>query len=274
MGLRKAIAGLVGLGLVLLPTPAFAFGSLTHALIAERAYGRLVAKSPWLAIHRDAFFWGAIAPDFDHDGATSRRAHAPGAVASLWREAKASGDAATQAFVLGWAVHVAADEQAEATLAAPARRDQVRKALEHAGAQRLPTALGPLIEWAVDAALVPIADDSLIDVYRGAYLHAASPAGAPMREVMARVLGTDEGTYFGWARLQTIMSAGGPDRYLNERSRYVRIEPWTVPLRAPGVRQALGDLTPLLARSVDTGVHQAESLMQTGPNTAAKPASP
>lgn len=271
MGVRKAIAGLLGLGLLLLPTPAFAFGSLTHALIAERAYGRLVAKSPWLAVHRDAFFWGAIAPDFDHDGAVARRAHAPGAVASLWREARASGDAATQAFVLGWAVHVAADEQAEATLSAPSRRERIRQALERAGAANLPPTLGPLIEWAVDAALVPIADDSLIDVYRGAYLHAASPAGAPMREVMARVLGTDEGTYFGWARLQTVMSAGGPDRYLAERSRYVRVEPWTIPLRAPAVRQALGDLRPLVASSVDTGVARAESLMRGAETAAAKP---
>lgn len=269
MGVRRAIAVGIGVGLWLLPTPAFAFGSLTHALIAERAYGRLVAKSPWLAVHRDAFFWGAIAPDFDHTGPVARRAHARGAVASLWREAKASGDAATQAFVLGWAVHVAADEQAEATLAAPARRERVRQALVRSGADKVPQALGPLIEWAVDAALVPVADDSLIDVYRGAYLHAASPAGAPMREVMARVLGTDEGTYFGWARLQTVMSAGGPDRYLTERSRYARIEPWTLPLRTPAVRHALGDLTPLLTRSVDLGVAQAETMMRPEPETAA-----
>jgi hypothetical protein len=262
MGFRSAIAFIVGLGLWLIPTPAFAFGSLTHTLIADRAYGLLVAKSPWLGVHRDAFLWGAIAADFDHPGgAVAKRAHSPGVIASLWREAKASGDSGTQAFVLGWAVHIAADELAEAALSAPDRHKQVRIALEQAGAHDLPMSLDPLMDWAVDAALVPVSDNSLVDLYRCAYLHAASPAGAPMRGVMARVLGADESSYFGWARLQTLMSAGGIDRYLTERSRYVRVEPWTVSLRAPAVRQALGDLTPLLAQSVKRGVDRVSALL-------------
>ncbi|MOA55346.1 hypothetical protein D3C78_1791250 [compost metagenome] len=64
-----------------------------------------------------------------------------------------------------------------------------------------------------------------------------------------------------WARLQASMSAGSVDRYLAERSRFVRVEPWAEPLRGAGVREALGNLKPILTRSVDLGVERAEALI-------------
>ena len=73
--------------------PAEAWGSYTHVWIAERAYGVLVAREPWLAAHRDAFLWGAIAADIDASpdlGHPNRaRTHADDSVFALRRAALA-----------------------------------------------------------------------------------------------------------------------------------------------------------------------------------------
>ena len=253
------------LGLVLLAgwpaEPAAAWGSYTHVWLAERAYGVLVARHPWLAAHRDAFLWGAIACDLDASPDLGRpthaRTHSQSAVNALWREATAAKDQGAQAFALGWAAHVGSDEITAASLDPQAIRD----ALAQGGASRLPADLIPLIEWAVDAALVPRSDGTLFSLYRSTVMNAGTPAGAPLRRVLERVFGTDEATYMAWARLQASMSAGNVDRYLAERSRFVRVEPWTEPLRAPGVRQSLGNLTPVMTRAVDFGVKRAKSLL-------------
>lgn len=241
--------------------PAEAWGSYTHVWVAERAYGVLVAAHPWLAAHRDAFLWGSVAGDLDASPDLGRpshaRTHSATALGALWKEAIAGKDQGAQAFALGWAVHLGADEVAPSAF----KHQGVREALTHAGATRLPGDLSPLIEWAVDAALVPKSDGTLFSLYRSTVVNAGTPAGAPLRRVLERVFGTDEATYMAWARLQASMSAGNVDRYLAERSRFVRVEPWTEPLRAPGVRQSLGNLTPVMTRAVDAGVKRAKGLL-------------
>lgn len=240
--------------------PAEAWGSYTHVWIAERAYAMLVTREPWLAAHRDAFLWGAISGDLDMApdlGRPSRaRTHSHQALSALWHEAIALQDQGAEAFALGWAVNLASDEVAVGAFDQPT----VRAALTHAGAGRLPADLRPLIEWCVDAALVPKSDGTLFSLFRSTVVNAGTPADAPVRTLLQRVFGTDEATYMGWARLQAAMSAGSIDRYLTERARFVRVDPWADQLQSSGVRESLGDLTPVMIRAVDAGVRLAGSL--------------
>jgi hypothetical protein len=246
--------------------PAQAWGSFTHVWIAERAYGVLVAQYPWLAAHRDAFLWGAIAGDLDMAPDLSRpsraRTHAPAALEALWQEACAVEDQGARAFALGWAVHMGADDAAVDAHGASRRAAAVRDALAASGAAALPTDITPLVEWAVDAALVPKSTNTVFNLYRSTVVNAGTPAGGPLRRVLERVFHIDESAYMSLARLQATMSAGNTDHYLAERARWARIEPWADQLRSPGVRQALGNIRPDMARAVNLGVLRARAVCE------------
>jgi hypothetical protein len=246
--------------------PAQAWGSFTHVWIAERAYGVLVAQYPWLAAHRDAFLWGAIAGDLDMAPDLSRpnhaRTHDPAALTALWQEACAVEDQGARAFALGWAVHMGADDAGPGSAEAGARTQAVREALAREGAATPPADLTPLVEWAVDAALVPKSTNTVFNLYRSTVVNAGTPAGGPLRRVLERVFRIDESTYMSLARLQATMSAGNTDHYLAERARWARIEPWADPLRSPAVRQALGNIRPDMARAVNLGVLRARAVCE------------
>lgn len=247
-------------GAVLVPAaPASAWGSYGHGLIAARAYDQLVPQHPWLAAQREAFMWGALAPDVG-GCASASLAHSAGTLGSLWREAEASGDAGARAFVMGWAVHLAADEVEHA--GASERRAAFREALAATDAPPPPEAIEPLVDWALDRALVPVGNGTLTHIFYAAVSNVGSPAAAPLREMLKRVLGVDEPAYVGYARHQALSSAGSIDRYFESQARSLQIGPWEGALREAQVRLALGNLTPLVSRSVNQGIKRAERLLE------------
>ena len=262
--MRGAFPLLASLAVVLgTAAPAQAWGSLTHTLVGERAFAMLAPRHPWLAPHRDAFLWGAIAGDLDRAPGVAEgpgRTHAASTVKALWREATASKDARARAFVLGWAVHVASDKSAEA-LREPSRRVALTRVLG-AGAD-----LDAAGEWAADAALSPRAATALVSLYRSTVLNAITPDGAPVRAVLGRVLGTDEAAYMAWARLQAGFCVGGLDGYLANTARFHRLTPWAEAMRGPAVRHGIGALAPLLTQAVNRGVASAEALLSPAPVT-------
>lgn len=261
MRARRWLLAAAVLGAVLGPgAPALAWGSYGHGLIAARAYDQLVPRQPWLAAQREAFMWGALAPDVGGCAHATSLAHTAGTLASLWREAEASGDAGCKAFVMGWAVHLAADEVEHAGSAA--RVSAFREALAAIEAPPPPEAIGPLVDWALDAALVPVGNGTLSHIFYAAASNVTSPGAAPLREMLKRVLGVDEPAYVGYARHQALSSAGSIDRYFETRARSLQIGPWEGALRAPSVRLALGDLMPLVIRAVNLGVRRAGALLK------------
>lgn len=254
----RALAFWAGVLAAWLPAaPALAWGPLSHAIIAQRAFAELAPRAPWLAPQRDAFDWGAACADI-HEAAgapylSRQRTHAPDTLRALWREALASHDKGTQAFVTGWAAHLGADEASDAF--------EAGHSLAFAGKD----APAALLGWAVDAQLVPKAGQALTRLGRAAAMHVETPASAPIAAMLGRVLGLDEATYQGWARLTAISCLGGPDRYLAERARLLRLEPFVEAARTPAAREALGNLTPWLTRAVRSGVEHARSLAKAAP---------
>ena len=269
MRLRKATGGaLAGVAFILFSAaPALAWGPVTHGAAAQRAFSVLVTRQPWLAPHREAFLWGALAADVqDAPGAihlTGARTHSADTLKVLWREAQPAG-AGSRAFVLGWAAHVAADEERPAWLAAGKRGAAIRAALAEAGAPPPPraevTANDALLDLAVDAALLPITGGLLRELAQSAWHHAGTPAGAPLTGLAFRVLGVDEPAYIALAGLTAAMGARGPDRYLQERARFGRVERWLEPARGPAVRGAIGELRPLVTRLATRGVARVEAI--------------
>lgn len=269
MRLLQAIGGaLAGAALlVMTPAPALAWGPVTHGAAAQRAYAMLVTRRPWLAPHREAFLWGALAADVqDAPGAihlTRTRTHAPETLVALWREATPAG-AGARAFVLGWATHVAVDAERPAWLAAGSREAELRAAIAEGGAPPPPAgeaaANEALIDLAVDAAVLPASGGLLRELATSAWHHAGTPAGAPIMGLATRVLGVDEPTYIAMAGLTAAMGARGPDRYLQERARFGRVERWLEPARGPAVRAAIGDLAPLLTRLATRAAARVEAL--------------
>lgn len=260
MGGRWWLLAAVVTGAVFGPgAPALAWGSYGHGLIAARAYDQLVPQHPWLTAEREAFMWGALAPDVKGCGHGASLAHTPGTLDSLWREAEATADPGCRAFVMGWAVHLAADEVEHAR--AESRLPAFRRALAATDAPPPPEAIGPLVDWALDAALVPVGQGTLSHIFYAAASNVGSPGAAPLREMLKRVLGVDEPAYVGYARHQALSSAGSIDRYFETRARSLQIGPWEGALRAAEVRLALGDLRPLVIQSVKQGIKRAEGLL-------------
>ena len=242
---------------------------MAHGAAAQRAYAMLVTRHQWLAPHRAAFLWGALAADVqDAPGAihlTRARTHAPATLTALWREAAPAG-AGARAFVLGWATHLAVDEARAPGLAAGGREAAIRAAIAERGAPPPPAGETPalddaLIDLAVDAAALPVTGGLLRGLAQSAWIHAGSPAGAPLLGVMTRVLGVDEPTYLAMAGLTAAMGARGADRYLQERARFGRVERWLEAARGPAARAAVGDLAPLLTGLADRGVAQVETML-------------
>jgi hypothetical protein len=233
--------------------PALAWGPLTHAIVAQRAFAELAPRAPWLAPQRDAFDWGAACTDLQEAAGapylSRQRTHSADTLRALWREAQASHDRGAQAFVLGWATHVGADEVFNAFQALQEKNKDVPAGLT---------------AWQVDAQLVPKAGHALTRLGRAAAVHVETPASAPIAAMLERVLGVDEGTYQGLARLTATTCLGGPDRYLAERARQLRLAP--IPALSPQERQALGDMTPWLTRAVRAGLERARALAKLGPD--------
>lgn len=256
--------------------PAFAWGPLTHGIIAERAFAELVPHMPWLAPHRDTFIWGSVAADVEEaPGAQpglSRRSHAGYTVRALWREANAMHDPSVEAFALGWAVHVAADDQFN-RFAATAGQNF----LDHQGAVVTGhdgSAPDALLPWAVDAALLPRSGNAQLEVARAAARHAGTPDSAPLTLLLYRVLDLDDGALDGLARLVTITCAGDADHYLEDRARFLRLGPWADAAREPRAREELGDLTPFVTQSVHSGVERARAIAESAPAPAHKKVTP
>lgn len=271
MRLFKAIGGALAGAAFLLGTPdqALAWGPVTHGAAAARAFAILVPRQPWLAPHREAFLWGALAADLqDAPGAshlTVARTHGAGALDALWREAQPAG-AGARAFVLGWAVHVAADEAQPAWLAEGDRVAAIRAAIAEAGPPPPPTveeALnGALLDLAVDAAALPATGGLLRELAQAAWHHGGTPAGAPIQGLVTRVFGVDEPTYVAMAGLTAAMGARGADRYLLERARFGRVERWLEPARGAAARGAVGELRPMLTRLAERGVERALRILE------------
>ncbi|MEB3222841.1 MAG: hypothetical protein VKS61_12265 [Candidatus Sericytochromatia bacterium] len=217
------------------PEPALACGPLAHAVSADRAFAQMVSRQPWLAPFRDAFIWGAVAPDVHEApgaGHLSRaRTHAPSTLASLWRGAP---DATGRAFVLGWAAHMGADADAEASAA----RD-----------------------LCLDAALLPGASQQLQAMAVAAWRHSGGAAGAAVQGVLLHPLGLDAATYTGWASLTAAMAGRGPDRYLRERARFLRLERDLDRLRSPEARETLGDPAAIIAEASQAARQAVERLL-------------
>ncbi|MDB5101270.1 MAG: hypothetical protein JWM80_5691 [Cyanobacteria bacterium RYN_339] len=258
MNMRAPVFWACALAAWLPAAPALAWGPLSHAIIAQRAFAELAPRAPWLAPHRDAFDWGAACADLQEaPGApylSRARTHASDSLRGLWREAQASHDRGAQAFVVGWAVHVGADDAFDAYESAHGPG--------WAGKDAPPALLG----WAVDALLIPKAGPALTRLGRAAAMHLESPASAPIAAMVGRVLAVDDATYQGWARLTASACLGGPDRYLAERARALRLEPFTAAALEPPARLALGDLTPWLTRAVRGGVDRARALAKAAPD--------
>lgn len=257
--------------------PALAWGPLTHGAMAQRSYAILVTRHPWLAPHREAYLWGALAADFqDAPGAahlTQARTHGDGAQAALWRDAGSAGPVA-KAFVLGWVAHAAADEARAGWLAAGDdrgeprnvdRRTQIRAAIAAAGTPPPPSEdaveADALLDLAVDAAVLPKTDQLLRELALSAWHHTGTPAGAPLAGIVQRVLGVDEPAYTAMAGLTAAMAARGPDRYLAERARFGRVERWLESARSATVRAACGDMTPVLTQAATLAVERVEALL-------------
>lgn len=239
--------------------PALAWGPLTRGLVAERAYAELAPRMPWLTPQRDAFVWGAICADIQEapgQPAARERVHAGYTVQALWRNAQASGDHGAEAFALGWASHVAADQVYDA-FADNVGQPWLDQRSESKDAGPAPTGL---LEWAVDSALLPRASDTLLDVARSAAVNAGTPAGAPIAAVVDKTLGIDGDTYESFARMIVLGCVGGPDHYLEARAHALRLGRWTEPAREPAARQGLGELTPWITRSVRSAVDRALAL--------------
>ncbi len=272
MRLLKAIGGALAGAAFILGTPdsALAWGPLTHGAAAQRAFGVLVTRQPWLAPHREAFLWGALAADLQEAPGASHltvaRTHSKGTLDALWREAQHAG-AGSRAFVLGWSVHVAADEARPDWLAHGAHGAAIRAAIADAGLPPPPAtetaANDALIDLAVDAAALPATGGLLRELAQAAWHHAGTPAGAPLMGLVSRVLGVDEPTYIAMAGLTAAMSARGTDRYLLERARFGRVERWLEPARSAAARGAVGDLRPVLTRLAERGVERATRIMGT-----------
>jgi hypothetical protein len=245
--------------------------------VAQRSFAVLVTRHPWLAPHREAFFWGALAADFqDAPGATHltfARTHGEGALAALWLEAVPAG-AAAKAFVLGWAAHVASDDMRAGWLLGGDRRAVVREAIAATGAPPPPpdesVETDALIDLAVDAAVLPKTGQLLSELALSAWHHAGTPAGAPLAGLVKRVLGVDEPAYMAMAGLTAAMGARGPDRYLAERARFGRVERWLEPARSAGVRSAVGDMTPVLTRAAAQAVDRIDTLLAADARPAAR----
>jgi hypothetical protein len=273
---RKCSVFWAGLLAATLPSaPALAWGPLTHGIVAQRAFSVLAPQMPWLAPHRDAFIWGAVCADMQEApdvSATSReRAHATYTVKSIKDQALAEHDRGADAFALGWAAHVGADQAYEVFAASQAGPWLARLTPEATGAATLSEALKnpplALVEWAVDAALLPRSTGALFDVGRAAAVNLGTPAGAPIAELLNKVLHVDVTAYEAWARLIAGTCLGDGDRYLSERAKTLRIEPWTEMARGAPARQALGDLTPWLTRSVDLAIDNVRLASDTSPNS-------
>jgi hypothetical protein len=233
----------LGAALVLfLAAPAHAYGPLMHTVVADRTFAQVVGKHPWLAPFRDAFVWGAVAPDI-HEAPGARhlscaRTHASSTLMSLWSGAQ---EPTGRAFVLGWAAHLGADTLAHGC-----------QAEDRGIAER---------DLSLDAALLPGASQQLQVLAAAVWRHAGGAAGAAVQGVMLGPLGLDGATYAAWAGLTVAMAGRGPDRYMAERARFVRLEQALERLRSAEARQALGATSGLVTEATQSARREVEKLL-------------
>jgi hypothetical protein len=254
-------------GLILLQAPrALAWGPLTRSLVADRVYSIVVPQAPWLAPNREAFLWGANAQGLGELKPCSpeiqAKCLAPKTVGSLWKGAQ--GNPSASAFALGWAVTDTLERKDAAHWFSKGDRQALYNALSPKPAPPYPgsAAFTPLVEYAVDAALVPVADDTLASLFRGTVISAGTPTGLPFRELACQTLDADDSLFLDWARVLVDMSAEGPEHYLEADARFQGVSAWQESLRSPGARLALGDLTRLITQSVEACVKRASTLLK------------
>ncbi|MEB3330589.1 MAG: zinc dependent phospholipase C family protein [Candidatus Sericytochromatia bacterium] len=240
----------LGAALVLVAAaPAQAYGPLMHAVVADRAFAQVVPRQPWLAPFRDAFLWGGVAPDL-HEASGARhlnhtRTHDPSLLATLWQAAQ---DPTGRAFVLGWAAHLGTDARAD--VPAPGFPGIAERDL------------------CLEAALLPGASQHLQTLAVSAWRHAGGAAGAAVQGVLLGPLGLDGPTYAGWAGLTAAVAGRGPDRYLVQRARFLRLEPELGRLQGAAARQRLGDPTALVAEAAQAARAAVEQLLGNPPAQA------
>lgn len=241
--------------------PASAAGPLTHMVVAERCFSQLVNTHPWLAPHRDAFYWGALAVDWGtatgSPHARPEPSHAQNELAALWRKAASKG-ALPRAFVLGWAVHLATDETQTTWLLEAGRTEQLAALIQ------LPTDRGnvPLAaDLALDAALLPGVSNSLQTMALAARAHAATPAGGAIQQLLREVVGVAEPAYLNWAGFIFLAGARGSDAYLALRAKQVHLETLAPLLTGRAGRAWVGDPRSFLTAAAEAGSQQARQLL-------------
>lgn len=257
--MRARVLALTTLLVGALARPACAWGVYAHALFAERAYAVLVPRHPWLAVHREAFVWGAVGPDLDRVAELSaRRTHAPELPDTLWQLAHGDDDA--RAFALGWAAAAGADHAGEALQTRAG--DTLRRLC--AAPQDVSTA--DLVDWTADATLASLADHTLDDLFHATVSVALSPAAGAVRSLLHDALGLDEGTYETWTERIGRLSAQGEDAYLTQDADWLGIQSYTPVLRTANARLALGDREALLGTAVAASVANCERLLGSAHN--------
>ncbi|HEY9721184.1 MAG TPA: zinc dependent phospholipase C family protein [Oscillatoriaceae cyanobacterium] len=263
--MRASVLCLTALVLGTLARPAGAWGIYTHALIAERAYGVLVPKEPWLAAHREAFLWGAVGPDLDRVAEMrARRTHSPELADTLWSLSSRSGDDDARAFALGWAASVGSDQVSQ-TLDGAAHQLRGMAGVPHG----VPDAA--LIAWTADSALMGLSDHTLNDLFDATVAIAVSPAAGAVRQLLSATLGIDEVTYRAWTDRIASMSQQGPDQYLHQDADWLGVRPYVPVLRTANARVALGRPEDLLGRAVDAGVSASRQLLAQIPHNPRLP---
>lgn len=230
----RTAAGVLALAfLLMLGTPAHAWGPFTHVTVASRVSRILTPRAPWLAAQEPAFVWGAVCRGLHalpQDGLSRQALLDPALDAELERAARATGDAAGLAFALGWGLHRATEA-----------------ALGPAGAQ------GDAAEWARDTLLWRRAPQGAQDAYRRAVFFALSPAGAGPAGLLEG-LKTPIRASAAYARLNAAWLSASVDAYPAARAQSL---PAAV-RRGLGERRISGEIEPLLAAATRAGVASLE----------------
>jgi len=205
-------------------SPAVAAGPLTQLAVAERCFGQLVSSQPWMAPHRDAFYWGSLAVAWNTASGSPHRGpeKPPGGESflTLWRKAQTAGNLA-RAFGLGWLVHLTTEQVQIQWQADHERTQQLAQMIA------LPSDAGNLAlaaDLALDAALLPGAGATLRTMASVARAHAGTPAGGTIQKLMRDSLGVEEQAYLNWAGFVFLAGARGPDAYLALRARQAHLE--------------------------------------------------
>ncbi|MEB3197210.1 MAG: hypothetical protein VKP62_08400 [Candidatus Sericytochromatia bacterium] len=246
-GLLCAVGGiLMGAALPFLRAePAEAMGLLGQVIVAERAFHQLVPRHPWLAPHRDAMLWGALAGELLRLSGPStmaeRKLDSLAVRDAMLAQARQGGPAA-RAFVCGWLSHLESDAESDAWVSREGRLGRLAEAVG------LPeNRLGRAhVDLALDAVLLPAASQKLRLMAEAARRHAGTPSGAPVVALLRQTLGVDDAQHQQLAALAFALGSVGPDRYKREVAHLHGLDPYLDALTGASARASLSPATVLL----------------------------